>query len=143
MSEYLFAYGTLQPDQAPDEIASAVARLRPVGEGFVRGSLYDFGDYPGAVLDPSSRKKISGTVFLLPKDESVLKTMDEYEEFDPHTPQKSLFVRILCPVKLSTGKTLQCWVYVYNQKPTKARPHPRPRTSKQSANRKEARQGAA
>lgn len=143
MSEYLFAYGTLQPDHAPVEIASAVARLRPVGEGFVRGRLYNFGDFPGAVLDPSSKRKISGTVFRLPKDETVLKKMDEYEEFDPNTPDRSLFVRRLHPVELAAGKTLQCWVYVYNQKPTKARIRPHPRTTKRSANRKQARQGAA
>ncbi|HUY81394.1 MAG TPA: gamma-glutamylcyclotransferase family protein [Acidobacteriaceae bacterium] len=143
MSEYLFAYGTLQPDQSPDEIVSAVARLRPVGEGFVRGKLYDCGDYPGAVLDPSSKGKISGTVFRLPKDETVLRKIDEYEEFDPRTPDKSLFVRRLHTVELAAGKSLQCWVYVYNQKPKKARALTDARTSKLRANRKQARQGAA
>jgi gamma-glutamylcyclotransferase (GGCT)/AIG2-like uncharacterized protein YtfP len=65
MSDFLFTYGTLQPGDAPDEIASTLARLRPVGKGFVHGVLYDLGDYPGAVLDPSSKRRISGTVFRL------------------------------------------------------------------------------
>lgn len=143
MSEYLFAYGTLRPDHSPNEIASAVARLRHVGEGFIRGKLFDLGDYPGAVLDPSYKEKISGTVFRLPKDETLLRKIDEYEEFDPKTPDKSLFVRRLHPVELTAGKTLQCWVYVYNQRLKKARRLTGARSSKQIANRKQARQGAA
>jgi len=58
MSDYLFTYGTLKHGHAPDEIASAVTKLRPVGKGFVPGVLYDLGDYPGAVLlNPSSGSK--------------------------------------------------------------------------------------
>ncbi|HEX4067548.1 MAG TPA: gamma-glutamylcyclotransferase family protein [Acidobacteriaceae bacterium] len=143
MSDYLFAYGTLRPDHSPDEIASSVARLRPVGEGFVHGRLYDLGDYPGAILDPASKRKISGMVFRLPKDETVLRKIDEYEEFDPRAPDKSLFVRRLHPVQLAAGKTLHCWVYVYNQEPGKARIVVGTKSAKKPENRKLARQGAA
>ena len=120
MSDYLFTYGTLHPGHAPEEIAPAVAKLRPVGKGFVHGVLYDLGDYPGAVLDPSSKQRISGTVFRLSEDADVLRQLDEYEGFDPGAPHKSLFIRTLHPVSLSTGRTLQCWIYVYNQKPEPA-----------------------
>jgi hypothetical protein len=54
MSAHLFTYGTVQPDRAPDEIAPIMAQLRRVGKGFVRGLLYDLGNYPGAILDASS-----------------------------------------------------------------------------------------
>ncbi|MGC2300095.1 MAG: hypothetical protein WA476_14910 [Acidobacteriaceae bacterium] len=47
---YLFAYGTLQRNHAPDEMASAVAGLRPLGKGSDRGGLYDLGEYPKMVL---------------------------------------------------------------------------------------------
>ena len=63
MSDTLFAYGTLRPGHAPDEIAPAVEKLRRVGEGFVTGVLYDLGNYPGAVLDPSSTQKILAPCF--------------------------------------------------------------------------------
>ena len=76
MSEYLFAYGTLQPGLAPTKIARVTAKLRPVGEGFVRGVLYDLGGYPGAVADPSAIGKIVGTVMELPEDEGVLELLD-------------------------------------------------------------------
>jgi len=115
MSEYLFAYGTLQPDLVADEVASAVARFRRLGQGSIRGVLYDLGEYPGAVVDPSSRKRIFGTVFRLSGDEKLLRELDEYEGFNPSAPEESLFVRKLCPVRLATGRILPCWVYVYNR----------------------------
>ena len=76
MRQYLFAYGTLQPGLAPTKIARVAAKLRPVGEGFVRGVLYDLGGYPGAVADPSAMGKIAGTVMELPEEEGVLERLD-------------------------------------------------------------------
>ena len=121
MSEYLFAYGTLQPDHAAEEIAPVVAKFRPVGKGHVRGRLYDLGEYPGAILSSSSRSRISGTVFRLPDDPAVLRKLDDYEGFDPHDSVASLFVRRIHPVVMSQGRRLPCWVYVYNGKPEASR----------------------
>lgn len=121
MSEYLFTYGTLQPDRAPVEIASAVRRLRSVGTGRVHGVLYDLGEYPGAVLDDDAGE-IEGTVFKLPESPGILKQLDAYEEFDPGAPESSLFVRGLYPIELDSGGTLTCWMYVYNRDPAGSRP---------------------
>jgi gamma-glutamylcyclotransferase (GGCT)/AIG2-like uncharacterized protein YtfP len=121
MSFYLFAYGTLQPEFVPPTIAHAVARLHPIGRGFIRGVLYDLGGYPGAVLDPSTEKTIGGLVLQLPEDANVLRDIDAYEEFDPDVPERSQFIRVLRPVVLATGGTLQCWIYVYNRNPSSAR----------------------
>jgi gamma-glutamylcyclotransferase (GGCT)/AIG2-like uncharacterized protein YtfP len=114
-SDYLFTYGTLRPVFAPDEIAPVVEKLRSVGEGFVSGVLYDFGDFPGAVLDPLSDRKITGTVFKLPEGAGILRQLDDYEGYDPDDPDKSLFIRSLCSVVLTNGTILECWVYVYNR----------------------------
>ena len=103
MPAYLFAYGTLQPGRAPAEIAAAVAKLLLVAEGYVRGQLYDLGDYPGAILDSSSPQQISGTIFELPEDPDILSQLDAYEGFDPDAPEQSLFLRVQCTVALSTG----------------------------------------
>jgi gamma-glutamylcyclotransferase (GGCT)/AIG2-like uncharacterized protein YtfP len=117
MSSYLFAYGTLQPEYAPPAIAHAVAKLHPIGRGSTSGVLYDLGGYPGAVLGPSTEKTIEGFVLELPEDANVLRDIDVYEEFDPDAPEKSQFIRVLCPVVLATGGTLQCWIYIYNRNP--------------------------
>lgn len=117
MSEYLFVYGTLRPNLAPAEIADTVDQLRPVGSASVRGRLYDLGEYPGAILDASSETTISGEIFELPDDQTVLAALDEYEGFTPNDPEASLFVRVKCTVTLSDGRKLESWIYVYNQSP--------------------------
>ena len=117
MSQYLFAYGTLQPGLAPTKIARVAAKLRPVGEGSVRGELYDLGGYPGAVANPSAKGKIVGTVMELPEDESVLAQLDRYEGFDPQAPETSEYIREKQVVKLKTGGTVECWFYRYNREP--------------------------
>jgi gamma-glutamylcyclotransferase (GGCT)/AIG2-like uncharacterized protein YtfP len=121
MSQYLFAYGTLQPGCAPAQIAHLAAKLRAVGEGFVRGVLYDLGGYPGAVPDENAKSRIAGTVMLLPEDESVLRRLDAYEGFDPRSPETSEYVRELRTVELVAGGSLQCWIYIYKWDPCSAR----------------------
>ena len=120
MSEYLFAYGTLQPGHAPPDVAHIVSRFKLIGEGFVNGALYDLGDYPGAVLDASSQQNIAGTVFELPADPLLLSEIDAYEVYDPAAPDASLFLRVMHPVALATGGSLPCWVYVWNGNPATA-----------------------
>jgi gamma-glutamylcyclotransferase (GGCT)/AIG2-like uncharacterized protein YtfP len=116
VSDYLFSYGTLLPEHAPEEIRVAVAKLRPYARGSVRGVLFDFGEYPGAVIDESSRRKVFGTVFRLPRSGDFLEELDKYEGFNPAVPGGSLFVRKLHPVELSSGRLINCWVYEYNGK---------------------------
>src|ERR1700691_1208242 len=120
MSQFLFAYGTLQPGLAPTKIARIAAKLRPVGEGFVRGVLYDLGGYTGAVADPAAKGKIAGTVMELPEDEDILAQLDKYEGFDPQAPETSEYIRERQIVELKTGSTMECWFYGYNRKPRNA-----------------------
>jgi gamma-glutamylcyclotransferase (GGCT)/AIG2-like uncharacterized protein YtfP len=115
MSQYLFAYGTLQVGLAPRAMAPTVAKLRPVGEGSVQGLLYDCGDYPGVVLNSPTERKVFGTVFELPSGQDVWRVLDDYEGFNPASPEASLFIRVLQAVQLKAGGTLECWVYVYNR----------------------------
>jgi gamma-glutamylcyclotransferase (GGCT)/AIG2-like uncharacterized protein YtfP len=121
VSQFIFIYGTLRPGLAPDEVARAVGKLRLVGEGSVRGVLYDPGDYPGAVVDSAAESRIFGTVFELPVDESVLRELDRYEGFNPEAAAESLFVRVEHAVELADVRTIGCWIYVYNLEPVGAR----------------------
>jgi gamma-glutamylcyclotransferase (GGCT)/AIG2-like uncharacterized protein YtfP len=112
---YLFVYGTLLPEYAPEEFASVMGSLRTAGKGAVRGTLYNLGRYPGAVLDAASSRRIYGTVFALPDGEGLLQRLDEYEEFDPDKPATSHFIRRQGRVELTDGRTLECWIYEYNR----------------------------
>jgi gamma-glutamylcyclotransferase (GGCT)/AIG2-like uncharacterized protein YtfP len=117
---YLFSYGTLLPRLAPPEMKPTVRRLRRVGRGSIRGRLFDFGDYPGAVLTRTG-SQIVGQIFELPNDPEVLSRLDEYEGFDRRDPRASLFVRKRCVVKLESGEKIPCWVYTYNRPLKRAR----------------------
>lgn len=122
MKQFLFTYGTLSSGQAPSSVKQLMLSLKRYGTGYIRGRLYNLGDFPGAILSESSRNKVFGDVFELPADKSVLKRIDEYEEFSPRRPTNSLFVRRRVPVKLDTGEQIECWTYVYNGKvPRKGR----------------------
>ena len=117
MSNYLFAYGTLQPGCAPAQMAAVVAKMRPLGEGSIRGHLYDLGGYPGAVPEANSESRIFGTVTELPEDPEILRRLDTYEECDPQSPGTGEYVRELREIELASGGTLTCWFYRYNWDP--------------------------
>lgn len=110
MSGFLFVYSTLWLGCAPKEIAHATAGMRLIGEATVAGELYDLGHYPGAVLSNAPERRISGLLFELPNDESVLRGLRAHEEFGPGG---SRFVRVCCQAELAAGDVLPCWIYVY------------------------------
>lgn len=115
MSEHLFVCGTLLPELVPEHLRGFVRSLTSVGEAFVRGTLYDLGEYPGAVLDANATGHIRGWVYRLPADPTVLAALDDYEGFDPTDASASLFIRELVTATLATGEAVECWIYTYNR----------------------------
>jgi gamma-glutamylcyclotransferase (GGCT)/AIG2-like uncharacterized protein YtfP len=112
MPDALFIYGTLHPDRAPAEIASAARRLKSLGPATIRATLYNLGAYPGAILDTSA-VPIPGELFSVP-DAPTLARLDWYEDFRPDSPADSLFLRVETTATLPDGSQVPCWVYVYN-----------------------------
>jgi gamma-glutamylcyclotransferase (GGCT)/AIG2-like uncharacterized protein YtfP len=112
MPELLFIYGTLHPDRAPREIAAAARRLTSLGRATLRARLLDLGEYPGVILDDTAAL-IHGELFTVP-DAAMLTTLDTYEDFRPHDPTNSLFLREKTVVTLDDGSEKSCWVYVWN-----------------------------
>lgn len=115
MSDHLFLYGTLRPGLAPQHLAGYADRLQRVAVGTIPGRLYDLGCYPAAILDPSAETRIVGEVFKLPADQWVLAAFDAYERYDPSDPEGSLYHRRQTEAMLQDGKSVECWVYVYNR----------------------------
>ncbi len=115
MPNYLFVYGTLQPEKAPAEIRKDVKKMELLGKGTVWGKLVDLGAYPGAMLGKQYRKTIPGLVLSLPDDPKVLARLDRYEEFFPDAPEQSLFVRRQVEVELEDQTLTSCWIYEWNR----------------------------
>ena len=90
-------------------------------EGYVRGRLYDLGEYPCAVLDSDCEDRVFGTLYRLPDDPSILRMLDAFEGFDEGAPDQSEFVRVLCVVTLKSGTVSgtirDAWVYVCPRTP--------------------------
>jgi gamma-glutamylcyclotransferase (GGCT)/AIG2-like uncharacterized protein YtfP len=118
MLQLLFVYGTLHPDRAPAEILGVVRRLKLLGPGAIQGTLHDLGPYPGLTL--TGDQLISGHLFALPEDPTVLAALDAYESFYPADPEASLFLRVAHTVTLPDGTGKGCWVYIYNRPLTEA-----------------------
>ena len=115
MADYLFVYGTLRPGHAPDEIADVVGSLKPIGEGSIKGTRYDLGDYPAVPHRGTAGGKVQGQVFELPENPEALARLDHYEEYDPTRPNHSLFRRTRVNVTKTDGTRLSSWVYLYNK----------------------------
>jgi len=114
MTDYLFAYGTLQPGLVPVPMYEVARKLTPIGKGYVRGVLYSVGRYPGAIPDAHSPHQISGTVVELPEDRDILRLLDAYEGIDPDSPKTSEYVRERQTVELADGRSVECWFYRCN-----------------------------
>lgn len=109
----LFVYGTLMNGHGDDWQKQAGAHL--VGHGRMTGKLYDLGQFPGAVASSDPQCHIEGEVYSLDDVNLATKILDEYEEFHPSQPKKSLFVRKEAPVVMEDGTARRAWVYFYNR----------------------------
>lgn len=113
MTDLLFAYGTLNPELAPPEIAPIVGRFVRLGPATVIGRLFDLGPYRGAVLEPVGGKPITGTLYRVPEFAIFAPALDAYEGIDPLNESLSLFTRRQAAAEFG-GKTVDAWIYVYN-----------------------------
>lgn len=109
--KYLFVYGTLMRGFPRHALLEGVARY--VGEGDIRGRLYDLGEYPGAV--PSGEGAVHGEVYELVRPEEALALLDKIEGYVPRDVKGSLFLREAATAELAVGTRVEVWVYFYNQ----------------------------
>ncbi len=93
-TEYLFAYGTLQQPTTNYYAALVHQNCEIIGRGYFYGTLKDFGDYPGAQIDPDKTQRVYGTLFkFLKNKEKTLQELDHYEGYIAEKPVASLFLR--------------------------------------------------
>ncbi len=108
MSDYLFAYGTLIPGCAPAQMNSICSRMELIGEGTVRGTLYDLGTFPGVLAGDDM---VRGVLLRVPSD--AWAAMDAYEGCSVADDGNALFRRVITCATLDDGAQIDCWLYVY------------------------------
>ena len=111
-SAYLFVYGTLlQPGNEYARYLTSHCTL--IGPAKFKGTLYDIGQYPGAIANAFIDTYVHGSIFLMDDAASVLRVLDDYEGIGPNDPHPHEYNRQLFDVETDTGQ-LNCWVYLYN-----------------------------
>ncbi|HEX7854370.1 MAG TPA: gamma-glutamylcyclotransferase family protein [Sphingobium sp.] len=104
----IFVYGTLRPGDVGFIEAGLEGRVALLGPACVRGTLYDLGDYPGAVLGGTGL--IVGEL-LRPLDDALLAILDGYELYDPVDEKRSEYLRLRVTI---VDANLSAWIYAYN-----------------------------
>lgn len=122
-TDLLFTYGTLRraTGHAAHRLLADSAEI--VGHGFVRGRLYQAEDFPVLVPDPQG-VEVTGEVYRVFGPPGVLVRLDQYEGFDPASPDTSEFRRDLVQVAMTDGRTVTAWAYVYQHPLFNLRPIP-------------------
>jgi gamma-glutamylcyclotransferase (GGCT)/AIG2-like uncharacterized protein YtfP len=105
----VFVYGTLRAGEVND-IRNAAARndiAEPtlIGSTAVRGHLFDFGSYPGFVVDEAGID-VQGDVYEI--DDALVAVLDEIEAVYPGVEDRFLAREVLVKVD---GNVLNCRFY--------------------------------
>ena len=113
----LFVYGSLRRGEA---LHAHLAGLACLGPAWMRGRLYDLGEYPGAVPSRRAGERVQGEVYELAPADERLAELDRLEGCDPERPERGLFVRRARIVELAAGGRLRAWVYLLPRLPAQA-----------------------
>jgi gamma-glutamylcyclotransferase (GGCT)/AIG2-like uncharacterized protein YtfP len=62
-------------------------------------------------LDRRASTIVRGEVWEFPYSAAALRELDEYEEFDPRRPERSLFLRRRVRVRVGDRATM-AWIYI-------------------------------
>jgi gamma-glutamylcyclotransferase (GGCT)/AIG2-like uncharacterized protein YtfP len=113
-TDLLFTYGTLRraAGHPAHRLLADMAEL--VGNGAVRGRLYQATGFPVLVPDPKGTDVI-GEVYRVFAPQDAFLRLDSYEGFDQASPDTGEFRRDLLPVAMNDGRTVTAWAYVYQR----------------------------
>lgn len=112
VQDFVFFYGTLMAGFDRRRRAGMDDRLKFLGRGWMRASLFDLGLYPAAV--PSPDGCVWGELYEMSQAATVLPALDEIEGYRPSEPDHSLYVRSQVTITLPDGLQRSAWVYFYN-----------------------------
>ncbi|HUJ45163.1 MAG TPA: gamma-glutamylcyclotransferase family protein [Opitutaceae bacterium] len=113
-TDLLFTYGTLRRAAGHPAHRLLADGAELMGHGTVRGRLYQAADYPVLVCDAQGAA-VAGEVYRVFALQATFVRLDQYEGFDPASPDTSEFRRDLVAVTLNDGRTVTAWAYVYQR----------------------------
>ena len=114
MTERLFVYGTLM--RSSHHALARDLKQRAIYEGPARfnGRLYRVTHYPGVIASSAPEDWVFGDLYTL-RDPGLLQDLDRYEGCGPDDPPPTQYLRELRTVTLSSGPSVESWIYIYNR----------------------------
>lgn len=109
--ERLFVYGTLRKAFNNEVLKTVSNNLHFEGNGYLKGKLYDLGEYPGVVDYHSGENQVKGEVYTVENPEFVFNLLDDYEGVNEPIAEYKRCKKI---VLLPQGNRIKSWVYLYN-----------------------------
>ncbi len=111
-NQFLFVYGTLL--QPGNEFAAYLNKhCKFIGDGKIKGRLYDIGEYPGAVVGNAEERYIYGSIFMMDDPEIILNVIDDYEGIGEAYSPPQEYIRKEVGIH-TANEILNCWMYLYN-----------------------------
>ena len=117
MAGHLFVYGTLRADSGHPMARRLRVVAKHLGKGSAPGSLYDFGDHPGAFFALDSKYRVKGDLFRLGANPRVLTDLDKYEGVTGEEDADEPFHRIVVEVRRDSGEVVEAWTYALKAPP--------------------------
>lgn len=108
-NQYIAFYGSLMRGFDAQQLLKVDSMLEYEEEGYITGTLYDLGNYPGLKLEGNHSVRCELYKVL---DVEVIRTLDYYEHFLPSNFTASLYVRKLIDWQ---GWKNKIWIYEYNR----------------------------
>jgi gamma-glutamylcyclotransferase (GGCT)/AIG2-like uncharacterized protein YtfP len=102
--DFVFVYGTLMSNYENEVTEQVHPHWRLKSKAFIKGRLYQLGEYPGAIPDPDCEAKVSGELYEILHPAKLLSLLDEYEG--------SEYQRVRVEARISLGRSIPAWCYV-------------------------------
>ena len=113
MLEHLFVYGTLMSGAGHPMGARLGREGRLVGPALIAGRLFDLGRYPALIESGADDGHVHGEVYALSSPGESFRWLDAYEGIVPGCEAQSEYARVERTARLSNGRQITAWVYLY------------------------------
>lgn len=88
---------------------------RYTGEAYVRGRLYDFGEYPGLVTSAGGGGVVHGEVFELANPEATFVWLDAFEGVSSPKHPLDEYLRCTSEARFPPEERCEVWIYLYRR----------------------------
>lgn len=112
---HLFVYGSLRSGFRNPAYAYLSKYFNLVGQGYVKGKLYDTGNFPVAVSS-NEEKYIVGELYVVNNPlefDWAIEQLDDYEGVNAEEGEKAFYKREIAPITCN-HQQMDAWIYWYN-----------------------------